>query len=310
MSSGFCPKLMQSGGFSISIKGVSKIWGLPLMTRLSEKPDAMGWRASILKALFAALLLVSLACFTLVSEASAQGFPKGMKEGSNSARTPIVKNGVVTFSILPGDCQSRTYGDGRGESDCRNLNSKSYLSAGDVKNGSSMRYSFDVRVAGGLIHKAFHNPRMVPFTGGPDSRLSVAIWQGNLIKNHIVWLDLDSTRGLTFMGKQCAAASRLKEWTRFELIIKWTDKADGVLQAKCNGRVVLTRQGVQTDQNFQCNISTHCEPGKTKHPKRINAGFGIFHDAEVVNGKPIRPRVLSSGLLIQMRNLEVKKVRF
>ena len=172
-----------------------------------------------------------------------------------------------------------------------------------------MRYAFDVRVTGGLTHRAFHNPRMVPFTGGPDSRLSVAIWQGNLIKNHIVWLDLDRTRGLTFMGKQCTPASKLKDWTRFELIVKWTGKADGLMQAKCNGRVIMSRQGVPTDQNIHCNISTHCEPEKVKHPKRIHAGFGIFHDAEVVNGKQTRPRVPSSGLSIQMRNMEVKKVK-
>ena len=246
----------------------------------------------------------------LVSDASAQSFTKGMKEGRNSARAPIVKDGIVTFTILPGDCQSRTYGDGRGESDCKNFSSKSYLSAGDVRTGSSMRYAFDIRVADGLTHKAFHNPRMVPFTGGPDSRLSVAIWQGNQIKNHIVWLDLDKTRGLTFMGKQCVPVSKLKEWNSFELLVRWSDKADGVMQAKCNDRVVMSRQGVQTDQNIHCNISTHCEPGKMKHPESINAGFGIFHDPEYINGKRTRPRVPTSGLSIQMRNLEAKKVKF
>lgn len=174
---------------------------------------------------------------------SAQRFPERMKEGRNSARSPTIDNGVVTFTILPGDCQSRTYGDGRGESDCKNLSSKSYLSAGDVRNGTSMYYAFDVRVAGGLTHASFHNPRMVPFTGGPDSRLSVAIWQGNFIKNHLVTLDLDKTRGLTFLGKRCASAGSLSGWTRFEMLVKWSSKSDRLMQVKCNGRVIYNLTG-------------------------------------------------------------------
>lgn len=240
----------------------------------------------------------------------AGSFPKGMKEGSNSARTPIVENGIVTFKILPGDCQSRTYGDGRGESDCLNKNSKSYLSAGDVRVNSSMYYAFDVRVPSGLTHKAFHNPRMVPFTGGPDSRLSVAIWQGNLIKSHLVWLDLDRSRGLTFMGKRCASAKSLKDWTRFEMWVTWSAKSKGKMVVRCNGKTIYSISSGPTDQNIFCNISTHCEPGTKKHPKKINAGFGIFFDSEFVNDRQIRPRVPNTGLVVQMQNLSQKKIRW
>ncbi len=241
--------------------------------------------------------------------ASAQGYPRGMHEGRNSARSPAVHNGVVTFTILPGDCQARTYGDGRGESDCRNLNSKSYLAAGEVPIGTAMKYVFDLRVAGGLTHAAFRNPDAVPFTGGPDSRLSVAIWQGNLIKNHLATLDPDTTRGLTLRGKRCTAPGALGDWTRFELLVRWSAGADGVMQASCNGRVIYSVTGTATDQQPHCIVSNHCEPGVNKHPKRINAGFGIFFDKEVVRGVPTRPRVPQDGLSIQMRNFDVRRVK-
>jgi len=247
--------------------------------------------------------------FWSAQDVSAQRYPEGMKEGRNSARSPTTDGGVVTFTILPGDCQARTYGDGRGESDCKNLNSKSYLAAGDVPVGTGMRYAFEVRVASGLTHTAFHTPRAVPFTGGLDSRLSVAIWQGNLIKNHLVSLDLDKTRGLTFLGRHCATPGDLSSWTRFEMLVKWSRKSVGVMQVKCNGRIVYTVNGAPTDQAPHCHISNHCEPGVEKHPKRINAGFGVFFDKEVVRGVPTKPRVPTTGLSIQMRNLELRKVR-
>ena len=244
------------------------------------------------------------------SEAAAERFPKGMKEGRNSARSPVIEDGVITFRVLPGDCQSRTYGDGRGESDCKNRNSKSYLAAGDVRINSSMYYAFDVRVPSGLTHKAFHNPRMVPFTGGPDSRLSVAIWQGNLIKNHLVWLDLDRTRGLTFMGKRCAPANSLQGWTRFEMWVTWSASSKGKMLVKCNGKTIYSVEGRPTDQNYFCNVSTHCAPGVEKHAKKINAGFGIFFDSEFIGGQKLFPRVPKDGLVVQMRNISRKKVRW
>ena len=216
---------------------------------------------------------------------------------------------MVTFRILPGDCQSRTYGDGRGESDCNNLNAKSYLSAGEVPIGTSMRYLFDVRVAGGLTHEAFRNPLVTYAKGGADSRLSVAIWQGNLIKNHLLSVDLDRTRGLTVFGKTCAPPQALGDWTRVELLVRWSAGPDGLLQLRCNDRVVYAISGAPTDQQPHCIISNHCEPGVEKHPRSINAGFGIFFDKEVVNGVPTRPRVPESGLIVQMKNLEARRVR-
>lgn len=267
--------------------------------------DARQITRHILFFFFVSLVLPTLG----LSPADAQALPGYLKEGRNSARSPVVKNGIVTFKILPGDCQSRSYGDGRGENDCLNKNSKSYFSAGEVRSGATMYYAFDVRVEGGLIHKAFHNPRMEPFTGGPDSRLSVAIWQGNLIKNHLVWLDLDKTRGLTFMGKTCAPAKALSQWTRFEMMVRWSKNDKGRMWVKCNGRTIYTIVDTATDQNVFCNISTHCEPGKKKNPRRINAGFGIFHDAEFTD-RSIFPRLPKTGLVVQMRNFAVKKARF
>ena len=251
-----------------------------------------------------ALLLIAALAPSL---SEAQGLSR-MSEGRNSARSPVIQGDTVTFRILPGDCQSRTYGDGRGESDCGNLNSKSYLSSGSVRVGSGMRYAFDIRVAEGLTHKAFHNPRAVPFTGGPDSRLSVAIWQGDMIRNHIVALDLDATRGLTFLGKRCAGPGNLSDWTRVEMLVKWTSDATGLMQVSCIGRVIHAVRGVATDQAPHCHSSNHCEPGKVEHPREINAGFGIFFDKEVVKGREMRPRVPQGGLAIQMRGLDVRPV--
>ena len=251
-------------------------------------------------------------CVLLVASpetSAAQGFPAGMKEGSNSARLPTVEGGTVTFRILPGDCQARTYGDGRGESDCGNLNSKSYLSAGEVPVGTSMRYTFEVRVAGGLTHAAFRNPRVTYSPGGADSRLSVALWQGNLIKNHLLSLDLDKTRGLTVFGKSCAPASTLGDWTEVELLVRWSSGSDGLLQLRCNGRAVYTITGKPTDQQPYCIISNHCEPGVQNSPRTINAGFGIFFDTEIVNGVQTRPRVPETGLVVQMRSFDIRRIR-
>ena len=244
----------------------------------------------------------------LPASAVAQGYPAGLHEGTNSARRPVVDGGVITFRILPGDCQSRTYGDGRGESDCGNFNAKSYLSAGEVPIGTAMRYAFDVRVAEGLTHAAFRNPDVTYAPGGADSRLSVALWQGELIKNHLLALDLDKTRGLTVFGKTCAPATALSGWTRVELLVRWSAGNDGVLQLSCNGRVVYAVSGTATDQQRYCIVSNHCEPGAEKHPRRINAGFGIFFDAEFVNGVRTRPRVPETGLVVQMQNIAVQPV--
>ena len=257
-----------------------------------------------------------IACLTgfllvaTLAGASAQSYRLRMHEGSNSAAKPqMVGKGTVRFTLLPGQCQARTYGDGRGESDCLNKNSKSYLSAGDVPAGTSMKYAFDVRVIAGLTHRAFHNPRAVPFTGGPDSRLSVALWQGNMIKNHIYLLDLDATRGLTFLGKTCAGPRNLANWTRFEMLVRWSDRNDGLIQVSCNGRVIHAARDIATDRQLHCHISNHCEPGVIKHPKRINAGFGLFFDAEFINGRKLFPRIPASGLTIEMKEFERAKVR-
>lgn len=72
-----------------------------------------------------ACLTVFLLVATLAG-ASAQSYRLRMHEGSNSAAKPqMVGKGTVRFTLLPGQCQARTYGDGRGESDCLNKNSKS-----------------------------------------------------------------------------------------------------------------------------------------------------------------------------------------
>ncbi|SIO08960.1 hypothetical protein [Vannielia litorea] len=264
---------------------------------------------SISRALALLFLSLSFSFALAAPQAEAQRYPAGMKEGRNSARTPQVAGEVIRFTLMPGDCQARSYGDGRGESDCGNLNAKSYLSAGEVKSGATMLYAFEVRVAGGLTHAAFHNPRAVPFTGGPDSRLAVALWQGELIKNHLVSLELDRTRGLTFLGRSCAGPGQLGGWTRFELLVRWSAGADGVMQARCNGRTIYAVSGQPTDQNPHCHEANHCEPGKVKHPRRINAGFGLFFDKEVVNGRPMRPRIPPSGLSVDMRNFKIAKAR-
>jgi hypothetical protein len=58
-----------------------------------------------------------------------------------------------------------------------------------------------------------------------------------------------------------------------------------------------------------CHISNHCETGVTKHPRHINAGFGLFFDAEFMGGQSIFPRFLQPGLTLEMKNFEVRKVR-
>ncbi|SMY09056.1 hypothetical protein [Flavimaricola marinus] len=284
-----------------------RVFGI-IERQVSNSPvDVMMSRAPTVLRVF--LCLALLIVLVLPLGAAAQDYPRGMSEGRNSARSPTVSGGVVSFTVLPGDCQSRTYGDGRGESDCSNLNSKSYLTSRDVPVGTSMLYAFDVRVAGGLTHDAFRNPHVTYAPGGADSRLSVAIWQGELIKNHLLTLDLDRTRGLTVFGRTCAPASSLGDWTQVQLLLRWSAGSDGLLQLSCNDRPVYAVSGQPTDQQPYCIISNHCEPGVEKHPRMINAGFGIFFDAEVVNGVPTRPRVPASGLSVQMRDFDIRRVQ-
>jgi len=264
----------------------------------------------IVAALMTALALALATGAPAQERAGSPGpYPLKMHEGRNSASPPLVRDGVVDFTLLPGQCQARTYGDGRGESDCKNLNAKSYLAAGEVPIGSSMAYGFDIRVVRGLTHAAFRNPRMVPFTGGPDSRLRVAVWQGNLLHNYLYSLKLDSTRGLTFLGRTCVAPGQLKQWNRFEMLVKWSAKSDGVMQVRCNGRLIYSVSGVPTDQQPQCVISNICEPGIEKHPRKIITGFGLFFNKEVVHDVEMMPRIPKGGLTIEMRNFTDRKVR-
>jgi hypothetical protein len=93
------------------------------------------------------------------------------------------------------------------------------------------------------------------------------------------------------------------------MLVRWSPKQDGIVQVTCNAKVLHAARGVATDQQLHCHSSNHCEPGVVKHPKRINAGFGLFFDAEFVNGRSIKPRVPSGGLTSEMKDFEVKPVR-
>ena len=68
----------------------------------------------MIRALFLSALII------LLSTPLHARAPNGFKEATFQGRSPAYDKAVVTFSLLPGDCSPKKYGDGRGESDCAN----------------------------------------------------------------------------------------------------------------------------------------------------------------------------------------------
>jgi len=171
---------------------------------------------------------------------------------------PKFTDGIWSFELQEKECSAVKYGDGRGESDCSNGNLRSRVKAPRIiYPGQEVEYYVELRV----------DPNF-RYDGGKTlswSKLEIAEW-GRVegVKNHIYDLQLDTKRGLTFERTVCVPPSQLSKWNSFRLNIKWAKNGDGYLEARCNGKVVLSRQSQQTVIPPDCaeRYKEQCDPNK------------------------------------------------
>jgi len=261
---------------------------------------------------FPMLFMVVLTAAT-IGPAGADPLPKGFEQHKfNASQAPVTRDGVTTFHVIPGDCSSVDYGDGRGESDCKNGNVKSVIRfKRNAKIGESVEYKFDVQIDPGFKYAGEFQPDALPFRPeGWDSSLRIASWEGEFIKNFVFMLKADATKGITFFGKVCQAPERFGEWMTFSLKVRWANDDRGWVLATCDGEPVYVEEAASSTKQIQCYLANECQPGVVREPKTLNYILGLAfngygHDASK-NGhaSPFRD-MQPDGLTVRMRNISV-----
>lgn len=259
-----------------------------------------------MKHAFAAVLRLTLIlCFMPVI---VQAAPNGFQNHVFNGRAPVTQGGVVTFHVEDGDCSSRDYGDGRGESDCFNGNLRSRLAYRDHASlGQSLEYAMEIFVPAGFR-----------YGGGPNRRslLEVAEWQRiNTIKNHIHTLHLDSVKGLTFDDTRCIPPSAFGQWNSVKVQVKWSAGDDGFLRVICNGTPVVSFRG-QTAIPRDCGQPGvfQCVPDlqRVNQPVQFQVGilFRGYGERGRLDGLSRMGRVPpEGGFTVQMRNIRVSRIQ-
>lgn len=256
------------------------------------------------------LLLGSL----LATPLSADPHPEGFRDHRfNGANNPTTEGGVTRFSIASGECSDIDYGDGRGESDCFNGNVREVLIGPEARLGESVTYSFEVRIPEPIQYYGWNNSyHASQFLGdGWDSRLRIASWEGNQVKNFVHLLKLDARRGLVFHGEICADPDEMQDWVRFSLETRWADDGRGWTRVTCNDRTVYFLEGAPSQTNPHCYVQNECEPGVAKSPSRflfivgpVLAGNG--RDWERL-GRSSQFNEFPGEITVEMRDLEVRR---
>lgn len=259
-------------------------------------------------------LLTTAALLWLAVVTPDTGFaaPAGFSEGRNSAVTPKTRGGEVTFTLTRGQCQSRPYGDGRGESDCKNGNSRSQFNAKKKQRlGQTYEYAFDLWIDPGFRYNGRGWGKV-----NYRSRLWIAEWQReNTIKNHMYEMYLDSRNGVTFEDKVCVPPSRFGQWNSFVLQVKWSNGPDGAMQVLCNDRVIYARKGPNAvPPGCGEPWKQQCKPELQDLSKPILWSVGPSlkgHGMDYARfGFPSPfPPFPDSGLTMKMRNLYVGRLR-
>ena len=152
-----------------------------------------------------------------------------------SAINPVTEGGITTFKIAQEQCSNVDYGDGRGESDCRNGNMRSQIQPPKITVPSDAIYDFKVRIRDDLNYAGFYNlhytaHKFLKDVNYHDSRLRIATWEGEFIHNYILNLKLDSKRGITFLSKVCIPPADLNAWNHIQLKIKWRGDESGSIE--------------------------------------------------------------------------------
>lgn len=251
-------------------------------------------------------LLVIAGVVSLTSAAMA-GAPSGFREAKFQGNAPTVKRGEVTFSLKPGQCSPKLYGDGRGESDCRNGQIRSQITnRKHARLGRAIEYAADIWIMPGFRYHKGNAPR---------SKLTIMEWQRiDTIKNHLYMLHLDS-RGARFEDKTCFPASQFGAWVSFRMQVKWSNEADGYLRVFCGGRLVYELTGPNavppdcgTRAKEQCKLELiNLRPPVQWEVGPKLAGFGTVY-AQFGLPSPFRP-FPQSGLTMKMRNLYYGRIR-
>ncbi|MCR9285743.1 MAG: polysaccharide lyase [Rhodobacteraceae bacterium] len=267
--------------------------------------------AGITSRLFAALVVLTLAvqCFAGVARADT---PSGFYVGKNSGVAPEWKNGEVTFVMRRGDCQKRTYGDGRGESDCLNGNSRSQLNARNQQRmGRSYEYAMEIWVAPGFRYNG-RGWGSVNYR----SRLWIAEWQrSNTIKNHMYEMYLDSSKGATFEDKTCFTPRQFGKWNSVVMRVKWSNGSDGFLQVICNGKIVYSVNGPNViPPGCGTEAKLQCKPELQDLKKPILWSVGPSLKGHGMNYRDFGfpspfPPFPDTGITMKMRNLYVGGIR-
>lgn len=245
--------------------------------------------------------------FTLAALPVTAAAPSGFKEARFQGNSPTVKKGEVTFSVKPGQCSKKKYGDGRGESDCANGNIRSQITnRKHARMGTTIEYAAEIWVQPGFRYDKGNTPR---------SKLTIMEWQRiDTIKNHLFMLHLDGN-GVNFENKRCFSASNFGQWVPFKMQVKWSKGNDGFLRVFCDGRQVYELLGENalppacgTPAKSQCDPSkmNYRPPVQWEVGPKLN-GFGMVY-AQFGLPSPFRP-FRAEGLTMKMRNLYYGKIR-
>ncbi|HKJ62638.1 MAG TPA: heparin lyase I family protein [Hyphomicrobiales bacterium] len=237
----------------------------------------------------------------------------GYKPATSTATNPIFNQGVWTFDLRPNKCNPRPYVGNESETPCAGGRRTTQIRAKrDIRVGQTVRYSFEVFIPKDFVYDG--DPRFPAY-----SRLLIAEWKrskGN--KNHLYEMLLDSKRGATYERQICFRPREFGKWNRFELVIKWSRKSDGFMEARCNGRVVLSRQRTQTVIPPDCGAEykLQCAPEKQIPTAPIMwllgpnlSGYGRDFASLSHHPKTPFPPFPPNGVKLMMRNLSVEQFR-
>jgi hypothetical protein len=259
------------------------------------------------------IVMTFLLSLLLGWSALADPLPKGFESHKfNASIKPVAKDGIVTFHVIPNDCSKVDYGDGRGESDCKNGNTKSIIrKLRDARLGETLDYRFDVLVDPGFAYPGYLQRDAVRFRpGGWDSQLRIASWEGPFIKNFIYMFKLDAKEGINFFARQCQAPQQFGQWVSISLKVHWANNDTGWVKATCDDKIIYADEGSSSTAQLQCYLANECQPGVTRDPKSFNFSLGLalngFGQDWQKNGlKSPFSQIQPDGLTIKMRNISV-----
>ena len=264
----------------------------------------------ILRTIF--VLIVFLIPGTVLA---ADGHPAGFSNHKFNppGHDPITTDGVTRFHVNDGICSDVKYGDGRGETDCKNGSVRSILAhRGASKVGKSIEYRFDIRIDPSISLEPYKNIAATKYIeNGTDSHLRLASWEGEFLHNFYFALKADSKRGITFLGETCQAAADLGQWVSFTLAVSWTGDERGWIRVTCNDALVYAREDTATNQAPHCYESNQCLPGEYRNPKTVFFALGPVvqgngQDWEETGKSALFNEIQNEGIKVEMRNVSVR----